>query len=94
MMEVLAGAHDEDHSESIQTLFDDLDKVHVDFAHFEEAAAIHRHCRRNGVAVRSMIDCVIAAIALREDHEVLHADRDFNAIASVLPLRIHSASIA
>jgi len=66
----------------------------VDFAHFEEAAAIHRHCRRNGVAVRSMIDCVIAAIALREDHEVLHADRDFNAIASVLPLRIHSASIA
>ena len=94
MMEVLAGANDEDHAESLQMLFDDVEKHHVDFGHFEEAAAIHRYCRSRGVTVRSMVDCVIAAVALRENHELLHNDRDFNAIASVLPLRIHPASAA
>ena len=94
MMEVFAGARNDEHAESLQWLFGRSRKVHTDFAHYEEAAAIHRHCRRNGITVRSLVDCVIAAVALREDHEVLHADRDFAAIASVLPLRIHPASAA
>ncbi len=48
----------------------------------EDAAAIHRQCRRRGDTVRSMIDCLIAAMALRLEVAVAHRDRDFEIIAT------------
>jgi predicted nucleic acid-binding protein len=48
----------------------------------ENAAAIHRQCRRQGDTVRSMIDCLVAAMALRLDVPVAHRDRDFEVIAA------------
>lgn len=53
----------------------------------EEAAAIHRVCRRGGSTVRSLIDCLVAAMALRLDVEVAHRDRDFDVIATHCGLR-------
>jgi predicted nucleic acid-binding protein len=47
----------------------------------EDAAAIHRRCRREGDTVRSLIDCQIAAMALRLGVPVAHRDRDFEVIA-------------
>lgn len=47
----------------------------------EDAAAIHRRCRRGGQTVRSLIDCQVAAMALRMELTVVHRDRDFEAIA-------------
>ncbi len=47
----------------------------------EDAAAIHRRCRRAGMTVRSLIDCQIAAMALRLDVQVVHRDRDYDVIA-------------
>jgi predicted nucleic acid-binding protein len=47
----------------------------------EEAAAIHRRCRRAGHTVRSLIDCQIAAVGLRMDLPVVHRDHDFEVIA-------------
>lgn len=55
------------------------------------AAAIQRRCRRSGVTVRSMIDCLVAAVAMRLDLPVLHQDIDFDRIASVAPLRALTA---
>lgn len=54
---------------------------------FVEAAGLYRAGRRAGVTVRSSIDCLIAACAIRHDVVVLHRDRDFPAIARVSPLR-------
>ncbi|MBS9532087.1 PIN domain nuclease [Mycobacterium sp. M1] len=48
----------------------------------EDAAAIHRRCRRGGDTVRSLIDCQIAAMALRMNLAVAHRDRDFEVIAT------------
>ncbi len=59
---------------------------------FEEAAGIYRAARRAGLTIRSAVDCLIAACALRHDVEVLHVDRDFAAIARVTPLRVRSAA--
>lgn len=56
-------------------------------ARFREAVDLYRTCRRNGHTVRSSIDCLIAACALRNDLEVLHRDRDFPALARVSALR-------
>ncbi len=52
-----------------------------------EAAALYRGARRAGITVRSGVDCLIAACALRNDLEVLHRDRDFAALARVSALR-------
>jgi predicted nucleic acid-binding protein len=54
---------------------------------WEAAVAAHRTCRRGGETVRSMTDCLVAAVALREDLEVLHCDRDYVTLARHLPVR-------
>ena len=53
----------------------------------EHAVDLYRTARRNGLTVRSSVDCLIAACAIRHDLEVLHRDRDFPAMARVSRLR-------
>jgi hypothetical protein len=55
-----------------------------------EAVELYRSARRTGRTVRSSVDCLIAACALRHDLEVVHRDRDFAALAAVSPLRERS----
>lgn len=57
-------------------------------ADFEEAAAIFRACRAGGETPRSLIDCLIAAVAIRTGASVLHRDADFDVIARHTPLQI------
>lgn len=53
---------------------------------FDEAIDLYRAARRAGLTVRSGVDCLIAACALRHGLEVLHRDRDFDGLARVSPL--------
>lgn len=55
-----------------------------------EAIGLHRSARRAGVTVRSSVDCLIAACALRADIEVLHRDRDFAVLSEISGLRQRS----
>lgn len=48
----------------------------------EEAASLYRTCRRHGETVRKLIDCLIAAPAIRADIPILHADADFDVLAA------------
>ena len=48
---------------------------------FMGASEIYRQGRRSGYAIRSSIDCLIAAIAIENDVPVWHKDRDFSFIA-------------
>jgi predicted nucleic acid-binding protein len=54
---------------------------------FSDAVDLYRNARRTGRMVRSSVDCLIAACAIRHDLEVLHRDRDYAAIAEVSALR-------
>jgi predicted nucleic acid-binding protein len=54
---------------------------------FDEAVGLYRAARRAGVTVRSSVDCLVAACALRHGLTVLHCDRDYAALARVSPLR-------
>lgn len=54
---------------------------------FEEAAQLYRAARRAGITVRSSVDCLIAACAVRHRIPVLHLDRDFSLLAQVSPLK-------
>lgn len=51
------------------------------------AVELYRSARRRGLTVRSSVDCLIAACAIRNDLEVLHFDRDYHALAQVSSLR-------
>lgn len=54
---------------------------------FSQAVELYRSARRSGLSVRSSVDCLVAACAIRHELEVLHRDRDYAAIARVSPLR-------
>lgn len=56
---------------------------------FTKAARIYLDCRKKGITIRSTIDCVIAEAALENDLFLLHGDKDFDAIAKVVPLKIY-----
>ncbi|MEX2548820.1 MAG: PIN domain nuclease [Nitriliruptoraceae bacterium] len=53
---------------------------------WEDAAQLYRSARSKGLTVRSSIDCLIAAVALRTGSPLLALDRDFEALAQVSDL--------
>ena len=57
------------------------------FVDSEAAASIQRACARKGQRVRSIVDCLVAAVALRLDLPVLHQDKDFDVMAQHVGLR-------
>jgi predicted nucleic acid-binding protein len=59
---------------------------------FERAALVWRACRQGGEPVRNGLDCVIAAVAIREGAQILHQDRDFDVIATHTELQVLRAS--
>jgi predicted nucleic acid-binding protein len=82
VMEVLAGARDDDHHDRLRRLLARCGHVSVEgLADFEAAADLYRSCRSSGGAVRALDDCLIAAVAVRAGLTVLHADRDFDVLA-------------
>ncbi len=55
---------------------------------FALAARLYRRARRAGVTVRKTLDCLIAAPCVRDGVPILHADEDFDRLASCTPLRV------
>ena len=90
VMELTAGARSESDLQSIKSLLAMGHNESVTSVDFEIAATLYRTARRSGVTVRSMLDCVIAAVAVRLGIPILHNDRDFDALASCTEVRIHS----
>ncbi len=53
----------------------------------EEAVGLYRTARRQGLTLRSSVDCLIAACALRHGLTVLHRDRDYPTLAKISALQ-------
>ena len=87
-MEVLSGARDEQHLQSLRRLLARAVTIPIEPADYDEAAALYRLCRREGKTVRRMMDCLIAAVAIRADAAVLHNDSDFDTLARHAGLRV------
>jgi predicted nucleic acid-binding protein len=83
--EVLAGARDPD---AVEARLATVNLRMVDPSRdYRDAAMLYRACRRRGTTIRSLNDCLIAAVALRYGDVVAHRDADFERIAEVAPLR-------
>jgi hypothetical protein len=87
-MEILAGARDERHLSELRRLLAGATLLTTKSIDYEEAAALYRICRRNGETPRKLIDCLIAAIAIRTDVSILHLDADFDVLSRHTLLRI------
>jgi predicted nucleic acid-binding protein len=62
----------------------------LDSAVVDDAIELYRRARRAGITVRSSVDCLIAACALRHRLPVLHRDRDYTALAGVSSLEVRT----
>ena len=54
---------------------------------YHDAAQIYFNCRRQGITIRSTVDCLIAQCAIENELILLHNDKDFVQIADVVPLQ-------
>jgi len=91
-MELLAGARDERQLGQLRGLLARTTMLPTTSADFEAAAALYRACRVRGETVRKLIDCLIGAVAVRADAEILHADADYAVLARHTDVRLHRAS--
>ncbi len=90
-MELLLGATDERTLARITQLTDSLTLTRIDpSVDFSAAAALYRAARRSGRTVRKVIDCLIAAIAIRSGATLVHQDADFEVLASISELQTRS----
>ena len=87
-MEVLAGARDDAHLVRLRGLLARAASLPTAPVDYESAAVLYRTCRSGGETVRRMIDCLIAAVAIRHQVPVLHADTDFAVLARHTPLEV------
>ena len=89
LMEVLAGAKDEKRADNLRRLLTSFGWLATDpVADFEGASRIYRQCRAAGFTPSGLVDCMIACIAIRTGAELLTADRDFERMAAIVPLRL------
>lgn len=91
LLEVVAGARADELGRTRRLLMSQRTAPLVPRRDWLEAAMIYQAMRRDGITIRSHIDVLIAAAAIRLGLEVLHSDRDFDLIAKKTSLRIASA---
>ena len=87
-MEVLAGARDERHLGNLRRLLARAVFIPVTPADYELGAELYRRCRQRGETVRRLVDCLIAAVAIRADVALFHRDADFDVLARHTELRV------
>jgi predicted nucleic acid-binding protein len=89
LMELLAGARGERDAIVVRARFGAFPMLPLfGLADYERAAALFRACRNAGETVRKVSDCLIAVPAIRTGATLLHADRNFEALARHSPLRL------
>jgi predicted nucleic acid-binding protein len=89
LCEVLQGVHDESAVTNVERhllMLHVFETGGVDLA--RKAARNYRVLRSRGHTVRKTIDCLIATFCLRDQHSLLHRDRDFDPFEKYLALTV------
>ena len=86
-LELLQGSLNEQEWRILSTYLEVQDYVELTPSSWQSAARIYYDLRRQGLTVRSPIDCCIAQAALENDLLLIHNDRDFETIAQVRSLQ-------
>lgn len=84
IMEVTSGARSDDREADLRRLLERFQLLRFDpVIDFDGATRVYRRCRASGVTPRGLIDCMIAAVALRHDASLLALDADLDRVARV-----------
>ena len=86
-LELLQGARDEREWSLLKETLDTQDYLETGPLTWRDAARLFFDLRRQGLTVRSPVDCLIAQIAVDHDALLLHRDRDYLVLGSVSRLR-------
>lgn len=81
LLEIIQGIREKKGREQIGRMFGSLVFAPEKRSTTMLAAEIHQELQRKGIRIRSIIDCLIAAVAIETGAAVLHKDRDFEYIA-------------
>lgn len=85
-LELLQGCRDEKEWLLLSSHLEDQTYVEASVLTWQAAARIYFDLRRQGLTVRSPIDCCIAQLALENELLLLHNDKDFTVINQIRPL--------
>ena len=89
LAEVLQGLRDDREAATVQSELLKFEIVELhDAALAVEAASHYRHLRRRGHTVRKTVDVFVATYCIREQHQLLHCDRDFDLFEQHLGLQV------
>jgi predicted nucleic acid-binding protein len=93
VMEVLAGARTDGRERDLRRLLLRFDLLRFDATtDFDGAMRIYRRCRRSGITPRGLVDCMIAAVAIRRSAALLSYDADLARIANLMGIALDEAS--
>jgi predicted nucleic acid-binding protein len=94
IMEVLAGARNDQRELDLRRLLLRFTLLRVDSASdFDTAARLYRRCRAAGYTPRGMVDCMIAAVAWRNDASLLAQDSDLCRLGRIAGVKLDEASL-
>ena len=85
-MELLQGCRDDREWTLLETYLQDQDYIEATADTWVAAARIYYDLQRQGLTVRSSIDCCIAQLAIEHQLILVHNDRDFETIQRVRSL--------
>ena len=86
-LELLQGCRGEQEWLSMMKRVEAFELLPMPTSTWDRAARLYFELRQSGKTVRSVLDCLIAQCCLDQDCILFHNDRDFEAIASVRPLK-------
>lgn len=85
-MEILQGAKNKKIIDQFTRYFSGQKFYHLqnEEKSYAAAAQMYFDCRRKGITIRSSIDCLIAQCAIENKLILLHNDKDFQQMASIV----------
>jgi predicted nucleic acid-binding protein len=89
LCEVLQGVRNDTTFQQVASMLLEFEVFNTGGPELSIAAAQNfRTLRRRGVTIRKRIDCLIATFCLRQQHSLLHRDRDYHAFERELGLQV------
>ena len=86
-LELLQGCRDESEWNLLSQYLEGQDYIETQISTWQAAARLYFDLRRQGLTIRSPIDCCIAQIALENRLLLIHDDRDFITINQLVALQ-------
>ena len=86
LLEILQGIRRVDDRKELESCFSNLILLNQTRSSILLAAEIFQELQRKGIRIRSIIDCLIAAISIETGVKILHKDRDYDHIKKYYPI--------